>query len=123
MRSFQSHGKAGAINEELFQGQLKSLKSKVSRYAAKDVFCPDETGLFYSMHSGKTIATQRLPERKTEKKLITTLPCCNMDMSDNLELMFIGKAFKSMVFNKRVGNSFDLIITLTRRFGWRVRFS
>jgi hypothetical protein len=63
----------------------------------------DETGLFYSMPSDRTIASKQISGIKGDKTRITIALTTNCEGSEYIERFFIGHANKPRCFQKKTG--------------------
>ena len=68
------------------------------RYEPKDVYNADETGLFYQCTPDRTLAIRGsdVEGRKQSKKRVTLLVGANMDGSDKLPLLMIGRTQRNI---------------------------
>ncbi len=72
----------------------------MSRYAEKDVFNADETGLFFKCLPNKTFAykNDECKNGKHSKVRVTIMFCANMDGSEKIKPLVIGKSKKPRCF-------------------------
>ncbi|UYV83830.1 TIGD4 [Cordylochernes scorpioides] len=72
----------------------------ISNYACKDIFNADETGLFWRLLPDKTLhfKGETCTGGKASKERITILLCCNMDGSEKMQPLVIGKAKQPRCF-------------------------
>jgi hypothetical protein len=66
----------------------------MAKYSPKDIFSADEVGLFYSMLPDKTYTFKgaSCKGRKVNKERITVLICANLEGTEKLPLLVIGKS-------------------------------
>ena len=94
-------GERAAVNEEVTDSWVEGvLKPTLQEFEPKDVFNLDETALFWRLLPNKTLAFkgEKCQGGKKSKDRITVLLCCNMDGSEKLPLMTIGKFIKPRCF-------------------------
>lgn len=92
------HGESASVETSelnVFRAQLSAI---IDNYEPCDVFNMDETGLFYRMEPSKSLGTKSLKGRKKDKDRITIGLCANMDGSEKLEPIVIGKSIKPRCF-------------------------
>lgn len=72
----------------------------MSRYEEKDVYNADETGLFFKCLPNKTFAFKddQCKNGKHSKERLTIMFCANMDGSDKVKSLVIGKSKKPRCF-------------------------
>ena len=76
------------------------LKELIGQYSSRDVFNFDESALFYGIPPNKTLATVKRNGKKSEKDRITVAMCCNMNGTENMDLVVIGKSKQPRAFSK-----------------------
>ena len=89
------HGEAGGVNEDVCSEWLDvKLPKHLEDYAPKDIYNADELGLFWRVTPEKTylIKGNKCKKGKQAKERVTVLTCANMDGSDKLQLVVIGKS-------------------------------
>jgi hypothetical protein len=94
-------GEEGAVNVgELNNWQTSVLRDELMKYEPKDVFNLDETGLFWKLLPNKTMAFkgERCTAGKKSKERLTAVVGANMDGSEKLPLLVIGKSAKPRCF-------------------------
>ena len=94
-------GEAGSVSDEVVNWWTEeTLPKLLQEYAPRDIFNADETGLFYRCLPTKTLALkgERCSGGKQSKERITVLLCCNMDGSEKLPALVIGKSAKPKCF-------------------------
>ena len=76
------------------------LPTLLASYSPKDVYNGDETGVFFEVlpNRGHCFKGERCLGGKSSKKRITALVCANMDGSDKLLPVIIGKSMKPRCF-------------------------
>lgn len=87
-------GEAAAVDDNIVTSWLeKTLAPMLSSYHPRDVFNADETGVFYRLLPDKTFCFKgdSCHGGKQSKERITAMVCANMDGSEKLPLMVIGK--------------------------------
>lgn len=87
-------GESGSVTEEMTSEWQKTLLPNVlKQYAPQDIYNMDETGLFFRMIPDKTMAFKddACHGWKKSKERITVAVCANMDGSDKMKLLVIGK--------------------------------
>ncbi|XP_040070451.3 tigger transposable element-derived protein 6-like [Ixodes scapularis] len=90
-----SSGESSSVNKQGADEWLsENVPEILGRYAVQDVYNADESGLFYQMLPGKTLARKGEPCHggKQSKQRLTLLLCVNMDGSDKRDPLIIGKA-------------------------------
>ena len=83
-----------AIEQSRHTQWLKDvLKPTLIRYDPKNVFCADETALFWRLLPDKTTAfkSEQCYDGKKSKERLTLLVCANMDGTEKMPLLTIGK--------------------------------
>ena len=91
----QKAGEAGGVNEELVsEWKERKLQDVFNRYEARDIYNADETVLFWQMLPEKSLGFlgHSYHRSKQPKTWITVLVCANMDGSDKLPFLVIGKS-------------------------------
>lgn len=94
-------GEEGAVNVgELNDWQTSVLRDELQKYKPKDIFNLDETGLFWKLLPNKTMEFkgERCTAGKKSKERLTVLVGANMDGSEKLPLLVIGKSAKPRCF-------------------------
>ena len=87
-------GEAAAVDSDVCDAWTTTrLPDLLSAYAPRDVFNADETGIFYRMLPDKTMCFKgdSCHGGKQSKEWITGMVCSNMDGSEKLPLLVIGK--------------------------------
>lgn len=86
-----------ALVASFFTGKWAEIKKD---YAPRDIFNADETGLFFKALPERTLAlkNEKCSGGKFSKERITVLVCCNMDGTEKLPLLVIGKSAKPRCF-------------------------
>ncbi|KAI0994930.1 hypothetical protein K3495_g13252 [Podosphaera aphanis] len=64
----------------------------LSNYAPADVYNMDETGLFYRAQQDRSLATQLLMSRKSDKERLSIVIFTNENGTDKLHLWVTGSA-------------------------------
>ncbi|UYV74636.1 hypothetical protein LAZ67_12000351 [Cordylochernes scorpioides] len=96
------HGEAGSVDANsvaTWKGGI--IPSLLAKYSPQDIFNADETGLFYKLlpNQTMTIRGEKCEGGKKSKERITVLVCCNMDGSEKLPLLYIGKYRRPRCFH------------------------
>ncbi|UYV68981.1 DDX55 [Cordylochernes scorpioides] len=96
------HGEAGSVDANsvaTWKGEI--IPSLLAKYSPQDIFNADETGLFYKLlpNQTMTIRGEKCEGGKKSKARITVLVCCNMDGSEKLPLLYIGKYRRPRCFH------------------------
>lgn len=87
-------GESGAVDMDVANDWKDLCVQMIDDYADKDVFNVDETGLFYKCTPDKTLAfkNEKCSGGKHSKERLTVLMGANMDGSEKLPLLVIGKS-------------------------------
>ncbi|UYV62923.1 hypothetical protein LAZ67_2002512 [Cordylochernes scorpioides] len=87
-------GESGAVNLQVAEQWKNNLRELIKDKDARDVFNVDETGLFFKCTPDKTLAFkhEKCHGGKLSKERVTLLVGANMDGSEKLPLLMIGKA-------------------------------
>ncbi|UYV84166.1 K02A2.6-like [Cordylochernes scorpioides] len=94
-------GESADVNRETMTNWLTDVMPNIiSNYACKDIFNTDETGLFWRLLPDKTLhfKGETCTGGKASKERITILLCCNMDGSEKMQPLVIGKAKQPRCF-------------------------
>ena len=95
-------GESGGVNEEVIVDWLRdSFYPLLKSYNMTDIYNVDETALFYELLPGRTYTITEKGNSfgsKQPKSRITVLLCCNLDGTDKVELLCIGKYNKPRCF-------------------------
>lgn len=98
------HGEAGATegkdNEEIRKEFSKKLVEKIASYSPKNVFNADETGIFYKQMPVKSLLTKVRKGLKNYKDRVSVLLCANMDGSEKIKPLLIGKSERPIPLRK-----------------------
>jgi hypothetical protein len=89
------HGEANSVNpEEVVAWKDTTLLQLMAKYSPKDIFNADEFGLFYNMLPDKTHTFKAASCKgiKVNKERITVLVYANLDGTEKLPLLVIGKS-------------------------------
>jgi hypothetical protein len=86
-------GEANSVNPEVVAWKDTTLLHLMAKYFPKDIFNADEFGLFYNMLPDKTYTFEGASCKgiKVNKERITVLVCVNLDGTEKLPLLVIGK--------------------------------
>ncbi|UYV82433.1 hypothetical protein LAZ67_21002131 [Cordylochernes scorpioides] len=93
-------GESGAANLQVAEQWKNNLRELIQDKDARDVFNVDETGLFFKCTPDKTLAFkhEKCHGGKLSKERVTLLVGANMDGSEKLPLLMIGKAANPRCF-------------------------
>ncbi|UYV65953.1 hypothetical protein LAZ67_3005994 [Cordylochernes scorpioides] len=96
------HGEAGSVDANsvaTWKGGIIPLL--LAKYSPQDIFNADETRLFYKLlpNQTMTIRGEKCEGGKKSKERITVLVCCNMNGSEKLPLLYIGKYRRPRCFH------------------------
>ena len=93
-------GESGAVNMNEVLEWKKLLVEMISDISAKDVFNVDEAGLFYQCKPDKSLSFkgETCSGGKLSKQRVTLLIGANMDGSEKLPLLMIGKSANPRCF-------------------------
>ena len=74
----------------------ETLPNILSRYSESDIFNADETGLYYRLLPDRShvLKGENLAGGKKSKGRVTILVCANMNGTEKLPLLMIGKSKK-----------------------------
>jgi hypothetical protein len=88
-------GEANSVNpEEVVAWKDTALLHLMAKHSPKDIFNADELGLFYNMLPEKTYTFKGASCKgiKVNKERIAILVCANLDGTEKLPLLLIGKS-------------------------------
>ncbi|XP_019894080.1 tigger transposable element-derived protein 6-like [Musca domestica] len=93
-------GKSAAVDENVCLEWKEKLKDLIKYYDANDIFNADETGLFYKCLPDHTFCfkDEKCHGGKHSKERVTLLFAANMDGTEKLKPLLIGKSAKSRCF-------------------------
>ena len=94
-------GEAAAIRKDSMDPWLtQTLPEILTKYRPCDIYNADETGLYWRLLPDRTLAKkgETCPGGKKSKERVTILVAGNMDGSDKLPLLVIGKCTKPQCF-------------------------
>lgn len=93
-------GESAAVDDGICAEWREKLKELIKDYNAKDIFNTDETGLFYKCLPDRTLCfkSKKCNGGKHSKERITLIFAVNMDGSDKLKPLLIGKSAKPRCF-------------------------
>lgn len=103
LKSYRFHGEAGSVNKETVNVARARIQKELEKYAPRDRFNMDETGLFFRKVPDRGLATQQMSGLKADKTRITLAFTVNADGSEHLPPLFIGHAQRPRCFNKKNG--------------------
>ena len=90
-------GESASVSQDVVDEWLsETLPQLLQDYSARDIFNADETGLFWRLLPDKTFSFKgdKCHGGKKSKERISLLVCSNMDGSEKLPLLVIGKFAK-----------------------------
>ncbi|XP_072169422.1 tigger transposable element-derived protein 6-like [Diadema setosum] len=88
-------GESAGVDENVVDTWKKeSLPAIIAQYSPRDIFNADETGLFYRLTPDKSLAFsgQECHGMKQNKERVTVMVCANMDGSEKIKPLVIGKS-------------------------------
>lgn len=93
-------GESGSVDDAVCLDWHGKLKTLIENYDARDIFNTDETGLFFKCLPDKTLTfkDEKCYGGKHSKERLTVLLAVNMDGSEKLKPLVIGKAMKPRCF-------------------------
>lgn len=93
-------GESASVDKESTDSWVSLLPTLISEYSPKDVFNVDEFGLFFNMLPDRTLTLkgENCHGGKLSKERLTVLAGANMDGSEKLPLLVIGKPKKPRCF-------------------------
>ena len=110
-KRYKSHGETGDADHAAAAAALPQLRRLASKYCLNDIFNADELGLYYTASPNSTIALAPLSGRKKSKERVTFLVCSNVDGTDTIPPLMIGKARRPRCFQgvnpKQLGIDYD----------------
>ncbi|KAJ8865955.1 hypothetical protein PR048_033479 [Dryococelus australis] len=124
------NGDSPLVNRRSRREWLLFLQNALGRYQPQDVYSTDELGMFHNLMPDRTLSVKRYKykdvERRKERRL-TVLLCCNMDGSDKMKPLVIGKFKKPRClediilpcdydFNEEVGMTTAVFMKWLSRF-------
>ena len=87
---------------------IVEISEIIKKYCKKNVYNMDETRIFYRMIPSKTVCKNSRKGFKNFKDRVSVMLCANMDASDKLNPLIIGKSKKPRCFK-----NFDQLDTVT----------
>lgn len=93
-------GESGSVDQEAANVWKEDVLQMIESTPAKDIFNVDETGLFFKCTPNKTLAFkgETCSGGKNSKERVTLLVGANMDGSEKLPLLMIGKSANPRCF-------------------------
>uniref|UniRef100_A0A1B6KQS9 HTH CENPB-type domain-containing protein n=1 Tax=Graphocephala atropunctata TaxID=36148 RepID=A0A1B6KQS9_9HEMI len=93
-------GESGAVNQQEANQWKQDLEEMIQDRDPKNIFNVDETGLFFKCTPDKTLAfkDEKCHGGKLSKERVTLLVGANMDGSEKLPLLMIGKSASPRCF-------------------------
>ena len=92
------HDEAASVDVSVVSAVRSTLKDVLSKYQPADIYNVDETGIFYRMPPIKSLAQGPLHGTKQFKDRITIALCANVDGSDYIKPLVIGKSANPRCF-------------------------
>jgi hypothetical protein len=86
------HGESGSVDTTTIAKQRQDLAALIDQYEPRDTYNIDETGLLYRILPSKSLSTKSIRGKKKDKERVTVTLCCNLDGSEKLPLVIIGKS-------------------------------
>lgn len=102
-------GESAGVDGETVLAGIQKAREIIKKFAPKDVYNMDETGLFYQMLPDRSLTTSEFVKgTKKAKQRVSVAVCANADGSDKLKLLVIGKSKKPRCFKQmNVGHYCD----------------
>lgn len=93
-------GESAAVNKDVCLEWMEKLKHLIKDYDAKDIFNADESGLFYKCLPDRTFCfkNEKCHDGKHSKERVTLLFAANMDCTEKVKPLLIGKSAKPRCF-------------------------
>ena len=119
IKEYHRHGEAGSVDCNAVETERKHIQELSKKYAPKDRFNADKTGLFPKLliilfnfqfdaynNNCRTppdcgLATKRSSGKKMDKFHISLLFACNANGSEKLPVLYIGKSKKPICFGRQ----------------------
>lgn len=97
-------GEENAVDPEICERWKEQLKTLIKGYEPRNIFNADEAALFFKCVPDKTFTFkgEKCSGGKLSKERITALFCANMDGSEKLPLLIIGKSLKPRCFKGKI---------------------
>lgn len=104
-------GESGAVNQQQADQWKKDLEEMIQDRNPKDIFNVDETGLFFKCTPDKTLAfkDEKCHGGKLSKERITLLVGANMDGTEKLPLLMVGKSANPRCFKNVKSKPVDYV--------------
>ena len=95
-------GEAKSVDSDsdIMREWSERLQTILSQFSPENIFNADETGLFYRLHSDKTLEFKGVDCHggKQSKERLIVMVCANMTGSEKLKLFVVGKSRKPHCF-------------------------
>jgi hypothetical protein len=91
IKEHQRHGEAGSVDTSAVEAEQIRVRGILAKFAPRDCFNFDETGLFAFMPPDWGLATKQMSSNKASQFRITLGLACNADGSEKLPPIYIGK--------------------------------
>lgn len=130
LKAYKSHGESGDADHDAAVSALPDIRRLVSEFSPNDVFNADEFGLYYSNAPRSTIGPARLMGKKKSKDRVTVLLCSNMNGTDKVNPLIVGRSRNPRCFGGRSGTELGFDYDYSGKawmtseifFGWLERF-
>jgi hypothetical protein len=103
------HGEAASADSRIVYEGRQSPQELTDLYSPADIYNMDETGLCYAMAPARSICTKKMRGVKKDKTRISLAFTANADGSDELPILFLGRAKKPRCFNKHSGEELGFL--------------
>ena len=103
LKCHKSHGELGDADHEGAAIALPELRLLAQQFHLRDIFNADEFGLYYSASPTQTIGPGPIPGNNKSKKRVTFLVCSNVDGTEYIPPLMIGKAKRPRCFHGFTG--------------------
>ncbi|KAI0993697.1 hypothetical protein K3495_g14486 [Podosphaera aphanis] len=99
--------KRGSADFSSIERLRLDIRDMLSNYAPADIYIMDETGLFYRAQQDRSLATQLLMGRKSDKERLSIVICTNENGTDKLPLLVIGSAKQPLDHRRNHGGNIE----------------
>ncbi|QRV79154.1 tigger transposable element-derived protein 4 [Ceratobasidium sp. AG-Ba] len=100
LRVYKFHGEAASAPIDTLDTEVQRVKELIELYDARDVFNVDETALFFRLPPTTGLAFEQMSGIKADKIRLTYLLGANMDGSEKLKPLVIGRARRPRCFDR-----------------------
>ncbi|KIN94147.1 hypothetical protein M404DRAFT_169052 [Pisolithus tinctorius Marx 270] len=108
IKEYHRHGEAASVDLTAVEAERACLQKVLAKYAPRDHFNFDKTGLFAFAPPDCGLAMQQMSGKKNDKFRINVGVACNADGSEKLPLLLIGKYKNPRCFKKTSPQSHGL---------------